>query len=106
MYTAQQLDDMRNHPGRRRLLTAMLDAHDALPNPTPTSRDIVDRVRFRQLEVLFDESIPALGGMAPGESPVILGAQGVLGMSNPPADQIHGMMMAMIHEGVHYLDVA
>jgi hypothetical protein len=105
MYTAQQLDDMRNHPDRRRLLSAILDAHDALANPTPTSTEVVNRIRSGHLEVLFDGNMPPLGGLAPGENPVILGAQGVLGNPHTTADPIHGLMMATVHEGVHHLDV-
>jgi hypothetical protein len=105
MYTAQQLDDMRNHPDGPRLLAAILAAHDALPNPTPTSTEVVGRIRGGRLEVLFDERMPPLGGLAPGENPIILGAQGVLGNPHASADDIHGLMMATVHEGVHHLDV-
>jgi hypothetical protein len=105
MYTAQQLDAMRNHPDRQRLLGAILDAHDALPSPTATSREVFARIRSARLELLFDERMPPLGGLAPGENPVILGAQGILGNPHAPADLIHGLMMSTVHEGVHHLDV-
>ena len=78
---------------------------DALPNPTLTSTEVVNRIRSGQLEVLFDETMPPLGGLAPGENPVILGAQGILSHPKPTADHIHGLTMSTIHEGVHHLDV-
>ncbi|MCI0699487.1 MAG: hypothetical protein L0241_00180 [Planctomycetia bacterium] len=105
MYTPQQLAAMRAHPDRQRVLNAILDAHDALPNPTATSTEVMNRVRSGQLEVLFDDTIPPVGGLAPGENPVILGGQGILGNPHLPADQIHSMMLTTVHEGVHHLDV-
>jgi hypothetical protein len=105
MYNIQQLDDMRRHPDRQRLLAEIVAAHDALLNPTSTSREEMNRVRIGQIEVLFDEAMPPLGGLSPGENPVILGAQGVLGNRQLTSNQILGLMMSTIHEGVHHLDV-
>jgi hypothetical protein len=105
MYSAQQLTAMRYHPDRQRLITAVLDAHDTLPCHTPTSREVMTHIRSAQLEVLFDEAMPPWGGMAPGDNPIVLGAQGLLGNLSTSIDQILGLMMATIHEGVHYLDV-
>lgn len=106
MHSLQQLAALRAHPDRQRVLTAILDAHDALPNPTATSREVMDRVRNGQLEVLLDDTMPPVGGLAPGENPVILGGQGILGNPHATPEQIHGLMFAMVHEGVHHLDVA
>ena len=105
MYDAQQLEDMRQNPDRQRLLSAILSVHDALPAPTTTSREVMDRIRNGQLEVLFDENMPPLGGLAPGENPIILGVQGILGNPQVTADQLLGLMMSTMHEGVHHLDV-
>lgn len=105
MYTTRQLDDMQNHPDRQRLLAAIVNGLDALPNPTPTSREVANRIRAGHLEVLFDENMAPLGGLAPGENPVILGARGILGNPRAAPDQVHGLMMSIVHEGVHHLDV-
>jgi hypothetical protein len=105
MYTAQQLAAMRSAPDRPRVLTAILYAHDTLLHPTATSTEVMNRVRSGQLEVLFDGTMPAGGGLAPGETPVILGGYGVLGNPFTTPDQILGVMMGVVHEGVHYLDV-
>jgi hypothetical protein len=48
------------------VVNALLDAHDALPNPTATSREVMNRVRGGQLEVLFDDGMPPVGGLATG----------------------------------------
>ncbi len=106
MYSPQQLADMRAHPDRQRVLAAILDAHDALPNPTATSREVMDRVRTGQLEVLLDDTMPPVGGLAPGENPVILGAQGVLNNPHVTSEQMRSLMLSTVHEGVHHLDVA
>ncbi len=106
MYSPQQLAAMRGHPDRQRLLDAILDAHDALPNPTATSRKVMNRARSGQLEVLFDDAMPPVGGLAPGENPVVLGGQGILGNPHATPEQIHGLMLSTVHEGVHHLDVA
>jgi hypothetical protein len=106
MYSPQQLAALRAHPDRPRVLAAILDAHDALPSPTATSREVMNRVRNGQLEVLFDGTMPPAGGLAPGENPVVLGGQGILGNPHATPDQIHGLMFVAVHEGVHHLDVA
>jgi hypothetical protein len=106
MYSPQQIAAMRGHPDRQRLLAAVLDAFDSLPNRTPTGTEVMDRIRNGVLEVLFDDSAPPAGGLAPGENPVILGAAGVLGNPAAPAEQIQGLMLSVVHEGVHHLDVA
>lgn len=105
MYDQQQLAKLRTHPDRLRILAAILDAHDALAHPTETSIEVVSRIRNGQLEVLFDDAIPPVGGLAPGENPIILGGQGM--MDNPfmTADQVHSLVLSILHEGVHHLDV-
>jgi hypothetical protein len=105
MYNAQQLDLMRQHPERQRLLAAMVATHDALPSCTPTSIEVMNRIRNGQLEVLLDENMPPLGGLAPGENPLILGAHGILGNPQVATDQLRGLMISTVHEGVHHLDV-
>jgi hypothetical protein len=105
MYTHQQLAAMRAHPDRQRILTAILDAHDALPNPTATSTEVMDRARSGMLEVLFDDAMPPGGGLAPGDNPVILGGSGIVGNPHATPEQIYGLMLAAVHEGVHHLDV-
>lgn len=105
MYTQQQLDAMRADPDRPRVLTAILHAHDALPHPTATSTEVMIRVRGGQLEVLFDGTMPANGGLTPGDTPVIVGGRGVLGNPGATADQLLSLLFAVVHEGVHYLDV-
>ncbi|HEV3387160.1 MAG TPA: hypothetical protein VG097_20240, partial [Gemmata sp.] len=105
MYSPQQLADMYVHPDRKRVLTAILDAHDALINPTSSSREVMTRVRNGQLEVLFDDIMSPVGGLAPGENPVILGGHGILRNPNATPDQIHSLMLSTVHEGIHHLDV-
>jgi hypothetical protein len=65
----------------------------------------MDRIRSGQLDVLLDENMPPLGGLAPGENPVVLGAQGILGNLHVTTNQLLGLMMSAVHEGVHHLDV-
>lgn len=105
MYSPQQLAALRAHPDRSRLLNAILDAHDALVHPTATSQEVMERVRDGRLEVLFDAALPPGGGLTPSENPVILGGHGILGNPGATADQILGLMLTTVHEGVHHLDV-
>jgi hypothetical protein len=106
MYTLQQLAALRAHPDRLLLVTAILDAHDALSDPTATSRQVMERVRDGRIEVLFDAAMPPGGGLTPGENPVILGGFGVLSNPQPTPDPILGLVLSTVHEGVHHLDVA
>lgn len=105
MYSPQQLAAMSAHPDRQRVLLAVLDSHDALVNPTATSREVMNRVRNGSIEVLFDDTMAPVGGLTPGENPVILGGQGVIGNSYALVEVLESLMLSTVHEGVHHLDV-
>jgi hypothetical protein len=105
MYSPQRLAAMRLHPDAPRVIAAILNTHDALPAPLPISTEVMDALRSGQLELVFDDSVPAVGGLTPGESPIILGGLGVLGNPSSPPERIQGLVLSTVHEGVHFLDV-